>query len=193
MNTVLDQLGIDLKVTRGARRAGERPAALPSPHLRPGEQTLLSLEMKFFAGRPLFVKRERVSLGGYLLGWTAPLSFCAGLCGLAVSSAFEVAVPRWSIVGYGAACVLLALLAQVLSRSWQQLQTSGQPDCGFLMGDDAAALWATGKESMGCFSCRETKRAAVRLADGTSSVLQEPPQSGRRVSGVLAELGGYWA
>src|SRR5262249_38306946 len=66
------------------------------------------------AGRPLVVGPGRGGLGGYLLAWTVPLSFCSGLCGLAVSPAFEVAVPRWSILGYGAACALLALLAPLL-------------------------------------------------------------------------------
>jgi carboxymethylenebutenolidase len=55
-------------------------------------------------------------LSGYLLAWTAPLSFCGGLVGLAVLPALEVTVPRGAILGYGVGCALLALLALLLSR-----------------------------------------------------------------------------
>jgi hypothetical protein len=80
------------------------------------------------------------------------VSFGFGLSGLAVSPVFEVAAPRWFILSYGAACALLALLAPFLSGSWQQLQTEGRPVCGFPMGEDETALWATEKEVMACFS-----------------------------------------
>jgi hypothetical protein len=158
MNTVLDQLESGMMVTRGAWGAGERSAA----------------PAKLLAGRPLCVKPEWLGLGGYLLGWTAALSFCSGLCGLAVSSAFEVAVPRWFILAYGAACALLALLPTISSRSWQQLQTSRQPDCGFLMGENATALWATGKESMACFSCRKKRVGSFHLESPLPADMNRP-------------------
>jgi hypothetical protein len=65
-------------------------------------------------------------LGGYLLGWTVPLVFCSGLIGLAVSSLFEVAVPRWLILADGVSCALLALLALLLTRPWQQFQPTAR-------------------------------------------------------------------
>jgi hypothetical protein len=56
---------------------------------------------------------------GYLLAGTAALAFCCGLLGLAVSSPFDVAVPRWLILAYGVGCALLAALAPLLSRPGQ--------------------------------------------------------------------------
>ena len=107
-------------------------------------------------------------LGSYLLAWTAALSFCGGLFGLAVSSAFEVAVPRWFILAYGVGCALLALL---LSRPWQQRPTSTPQDHGLLMGEGAMAFWAAAvKASMAHFSWIDPKRAAVRPADSGSIV-----------------------
>jgi hypothetical protein len=79
---------------------------------------MLKLTGDLVASRPLLVEPERGGLGGYLLAWTVPVAFCSGLCGLAVSSVFGVAVPRWFILGHGSACVLLALLTPLLSRSW---------------------------------------------------------------------------
>ena len=70
---------------------------------------------------------SRGGLGSYLLAWTVPLSFCSGLLGLAVSAQFAVAVPRWFILAYGAGCVVLALLALLLSRQWQQLRAARLP------------------------------------------------------------------
>jgi len=67
---------------------------------------------------------------GYLLAWTATLSFCRGLFGLAVSSADEVAVPRWSILAHGVGCAFLVLLALLLSRPWQQRPASTRQDHG---------------------------------------------------------------
>jgi hypothetical protein len=64
--------------------------------------------------------REIAGPDSYLLAWTATLSFCGGLFGLAVSSTFEVAVPRWLILACGAGCALQALQALLLSRPWQQ-------------------------------------------------------------------------
>jgi hypothetical protein len=58
---------------------------------------------------------ERDGLALYLLAWTVPLGFCAGLFALAVSSAFEVVVPRWLILAHGVGCVLVALVALLLS------------------------------------------------------------------------------
>jgi hypothetical protein len=66
---------------------------------------------------PLAVAPKGGGPAGYLLAWTAALAFCAGLVGLAVSSPFEVAVPRWLILAHGAACVLTALLALWLTRA----------------------------------------------------------------------------
>ena len=131
---------------------------------------MLSLRRDLVAGRPLVVDPELGGLGGYLLAWAAPLAFCSGLCGLAVSSVFEAAVPRWFILGYGSGCALLALLAPLLSRSWQQLQTAGLSDRGSLPGEGATAFWATGKGSMARFSGSDAKPAAVRLADRAAIV-----------------------
>jgi hypothetical protein len=61
----------------------------------------------------------------YLLAWTVPLGFCSGLFGLAVSSAFEVVVPRWLILAYGGGCVLGTLVTPLLSLPWQHRQTAG--------------------------------------------------------------------
>jgi hypothetical protein len=101
----------------------------------------------------------------YLLTWTVPLGFCAGLFGLAVSSAFEVVVPRWLILGHGVACVLVALVAPLLSWPWQYRQNAGQQDHGSPMDEDLAALWATGKGSLAGFSSLDARRAAVRHPD----------------------------
>jgi hypothetical protein len=60
------------------------------------------------------------------LGCIVSVSFCAGLIGLAVSPAFAVAVPRWVILAYGGCCALVALLAPLWSRSWQQRPASEQ-------------------------------------------------------------------
>jgi hypothetical protein len=83
-------------------------------------------------------------LAGYLLAWTTLLAFCSGLVGLAVSSQFEVSVPRWLILAYGVGCALLAVLALVLSRPWQQHQPSaGQGPCAWkhVNVDRWAATW----------------------------------------------------
>ena len=110
-------------------------------------------------------------LGSYLLAWTAALSFCGGLFGLAVSSAFEVAVPRWFILAYGVGCALLTLLALLLSRPWQQYPISTRQDLSLLMGEGPMAFWAAAaKASMAHFSCIDPKRAAVRAADRASIV-----------------------
>jgi hypothetical protein len=89
----------------------------------------------FLPGRPQVVPvrwQEGLSSGphqlggldGYLMAWAAALSFCGGLFGLAVSPALEVAVPRWFILAYAAGCAVLAPLALLLSRPWQQRPTS---------------------------------------------------------------------
>ena len=62
-------------------------------------------------------------LTGYLLACTVPMAFCSGLVGLAVSPLFEVAVPRWLILAHGIDCILLALLAVLLTRPWQPIQS----------------------------------------------------------------------
>jgi hypothetical protein len=72
---------------------------------------------------PPLARPVRAGWTAYLLGWTASLSFCGGLFGLAVSPALEVAVPRWFILAYGIGCPLLALLAVLLRRPWQQRPT----------------------------------------------------------------------
>src|SRR5262245_49133026 len=97
MNTMLCQHDVGWKVTRGAGGAGARPAALPGPHPRPGDRTMSSLTGNPLAGRPLVAGPGRGGLGAHLLAGAVALAFCSGLCGLAVSPAFEVAVPRWFI------------------------------------------------------------------------------------------------
>ena len=57
----------------------------------------------------------RGGLAGALLGAAAPLAFCLGLVALAASAPLEATAPRWFILVYGAGCVLLALLAVLLS------------------------------------------------------------------------------
>jgi len=114
---------------------------------------------------------ELSGLDSYLLAWTATLSFCGGLFGLAVSSALEVAVPRWFILAYGVGCALLALLALLLSRPWQQFPSSTRQDLSLLMGEGPMAFWAAAaKASRIHFSWIDPKRAAVRPADRASSV-----------------------
>jgi formyltetrahydrofolate deformylase len=70
--------------------------------------------------RPFSLPPGRGGLGGYLLAWTVPLSFCSGLLGLAVLARFAGGVPRWFVLAYGAGCAAVALLALLLSRPWQQ-------------------------------------------------------------------------
>jgi hypothetical protein len=62
------------------------------------------------------------ALEGYLLAWTAALSFSGGLFVLAVLPPLGVEVTRAFILASGLGCVLLALLALLLSRPWQQHQ-----------------------------------------------------------------------
>jgi hypothetical protein len=76
-------------------------------------------------GAALTPRPEWCGLAIYLLAWTVPLGFCAGLVGLAVSSAFEVVVPRGLILAYGGGCVLVALVAPLLSLPWQHRQNAG--------------------------------------------------------------------
>jgi hypothetical protein len=114
---------------------------------------------------------ELSGLDSYLVAWTATLSFCGGLFGLAVSSTFEVAVPRWFILAYGIGCALLALLALLLSRPWQKYPISTRQDLSLLMGEGPMAFWAAAaKTPMAHFSWIDPKRAAVRPADRASSV-----------------------
>jgi hypothetical protein len=68
----------------------------------------------------LTLPTESGTLAGYLLAWTVPIVFCAGLVGLAVSSLLEVAVPRWLILAHGIGCFLAALLAPLLTRPRRQ-------------------------------------------------------------------------
>jgi hypothetical protein len=58
---------------------------------------------------------DRSGPAGPLLACAAALAFCSGLVELALSSPFESPAPRWFILAYGVACVLLALLALLLS------------------------------------------------------------------------------
>jgi hypothetical protein len=58
----------------------------------------------------------RSGLIGFLLASTVPLWFCAGLVGLAVAPSLGAPVPRWLILAYGVGCVLLALLALLVSQ-----------------------------------------------------------------------------
>jgi hypothetical protein len=62
----------------------------------------------------------------YLLAWTVPLGFCAGLFALAISPAFEVVIPRWLVLAHGGSCVLVALVAPLLSLPWQHRRTTWQ-------------------------------------------------------------------
>src|SRR5262249_14865748 len=106
---------------------------------------------------------ELSGLDSYLLAWTATLSFCGGLFGLAVSSALEVWVPRCFILAYGVGCALLALLALLLSRPWQQFPSSTRQDLSLLMGEGPMAFWAAAaKASRIHEKWIDPKRAAVR-------------------------------
>ena len=138
---MLDQQAVVCRMSRPPRAPGELRWALPSAHFT---HDLLT-------ARLLRAEPQRSAFGGILFAWMAPLSFCAGLCSLAVSSAFEVVVPRWFLLAYGSSSVVLALLAPVLSRSWQRLQNSVQSGSDFPMGQDAMAFWAPGKEQQTAF------------------------------------------
>ena len=59
--------------------------------------------------------QRQSGLAGYLLAWASALSYCEGLFYLAVLPPCGVAVPRWLIFAYGVGCVLLAVLALLLS------------------------------------------------------------------------------
>jgi hypothetical protein len=74
------------------------------------------------------LRSEWSGLAIYLLAWTVPLGFCSGLLGLGVSSAFEVVIPRWLILAHGGGCVLVALVAPLLSLPWQSCPTTAQQD-----------------------------------------------------------------
>jgi hypothetical protein len=74
----------------------------------------------------LLAAREAGGLAGYLLGLTVPLVFCSGLVALAVSPLFDVAVSRWFILAEGGGCAVLAVLAVLLTRTWQQRATVRQ-------------------------------------------------------------------
>ena len=54
-------------------------------------------------------------LTGAVLACLAPMAFCLGLVGLAVSSRFEATAPRWFILAYGLGCVVVTLLGLLLS------------------------------------------------------------------------------
>jgi hypothetical protein len=61
-----------------------------------------------------------------------------------VLPALEVTVPRWLILAHGGGCVLLVLLALLLSRPWRQLQSSGRQQHRPLEGVNAAGgTWLT--------------------------------------------------
>jgi hypothetical protein len=122
-------------------RADELLSVLPGSCPRPELRTALSFAASLDE-RPPLVFAARVEWTGRLLAWTAGLSFCSGLCALAISSAFEVTAPRWAILAYGGACALQALVAPALGRSWRRLQTSRQPGCGFPTSGDATVFGA---------------------------------------------------
>src|SRR5262249_5590140 len=122
-------------------KTGVQRAPLPSPRLRRGDWPALSLAGNSAAGRPLFFAHERVGLSRYLFASTGAAAFCSGLCGLAVTSLCETAVPRWFILAYGVSCVLLSLLAPVLCRSRQQHQGAVQPVYAMPTDARAKALW----------------------------------------------------
>src|SRR5262245_6513791 len=58
---------------------------------------------------------EPGSWWAYLLALAVPVAFCGGLLQLALLPALGVTVPRWLILAYGVGCILLALLAILLS------------------------------------------------------------------------------
>jgi hypothetical protein len=70
----------------------------------------------------------RSGLIGFLLAWTVPLGFCAGLVGLAVTPSFGAEVPRWLILAGGVVCVLLAMLALLWSEPgwWSRTASTGK-------------------------------------------------------------------
>jgi hypothetical protein len=73
-------------------------------------------------------ERERPWTSGlsrFLLAWTVPLWFCAGLVGLAAAPALGVVVPRWTILACGAGCVLWALLLGRPARQDRKGTTGG--------------------------------------------------------------------
>jgi hypothetical protein len=140
MNTALEQPAIDSK--DGTTETAVRCTPLPSPQLRRDDWPVLSLPGDLVAACQLFFAHERVGLGKYVFVSAGAAAFCSGLCGLAVTSVFETAVPRWFILAYGVSCVLLSLLAPVLCRSRQQIPPAGQPHYGLPTDADATAFWA---------------------------------------------------
>ena len=74
---------------------------------------------------------------GFLLAWTAALSFCSGLFGLAVLPLFHLEAPRWLILAYGVSCALQALLALLLSRPRRRPGRRKGVDAA----SDGAATW----------------------------------------------------
>jgi hypothetical protein len=119
---------------------------------------------------------------GYLLAGTVPLVFCSGLVGLAVSSSFEVAVPRWLILAYGLGCALLAVLALLLSRPAQQLRPSVEQDhCDWkeVNVDRWAATWSGPLERL---PTHRPPRSSVitckRSVGETNHEERQPPSEG---------------
>jgi hypothetical protein len=151
MNTAREQLNIGSKDE--TTDTGVQRTPLPRPRLRGGDWPVLSLAGNLVAGRRLFFAYERVGLGRYVFASIGAAAFCSGLCGLAITSVREIAVPRWFILAYGISCVLLSLLAPLLCRSRQQLSAAGEPHCGLPTVADATALWAGHEREEGERAC----------------------------------------
>jgi hypothetical protein len=122
--------------------AGDPLAILPGSQFRPGERIAPNRAAARPVERCLVVAPLWGGQVGFLIACTAALSFCSGLCVLAVSSAIEMAVPRWAILAYGAACAMQALLAPALGRPWRLFPTSCHPDGGFPRIEGAPAFRA---------------------------------------------------
>jgi formyltetrahydrofolate deformylase len=122
--------------------APRRPGPAPSPATQvglPGSAPQVAgvrLQMRCPERPPLRLEGPfslppgRGGPGSHLLAWTVPLSFCAGLLGLAVLARFGVAVPRWFILAYGGGCAVVALLALLLCRPWQRLRGPARRGAG---------------------------------------------------------------
>jgi hypothetical protein len=124
-------IGTALELLREARQAAgavQRECwqfAVEAAQLRAAGLTSTDLRWLLcqgYAERRLSLPPGRGGPGGYLLAWTGPLSFCAGLFVLALLPPLGVAVPRWLILAHGVGSALLMLLALRLSRPWRQLQ-----------------------------------------------------------------------
>jgi hypothetical protein len=167
---MLDDQDIRWKVARGAGGTGERPAALPGPHLRPGDWALA-------------LPPDCGGLAGALLASMVPLVFCSGLIGLAVLPPLGVGVPRGLILAHGASCALLALLALLLSRPWQQAQPSARQNHGYPKGADVdGGPWTAPHPEWPQRMTSRTWRWATACSMVAASPLGRAPWAGTRLS-----------